>query len=133
MNQRLIQEGTALPLTIPLKVDFNHKCHLVLESTQGDFGKELVVLLIIPFNFFVSLWCLWRFKQKLSILDHWGSHSIWHAKRCSSFKFNNYLRECTTTVKKLLLLYAKQSIENSRGRTLDQKLIRCLQLSMPSL
>ena len=72
MNQRLIQEGTALPLTYPLKVDFNHKCHLVLESTQGDFGKELVVLLIIPFNFFVSLWCLWRFKQKIIYIGSLG-------------------------------------------------------------
>ena len=36
---------------------------------------------------------------------------------CSLFQFKYYLRACTTSRKKLLILYAKQPIKNDMGPT----------------
>jgi hypothetical protein len=39
----------------------------------------------------------------------------------SSFKFKQNLRACSTNGKRLLILYAKQPMENQRGPTPDEK------------
>ena len=44
-----------------------------------------------------------------------------HGILCSSFKFKHYLRPCTTSGMKVLILYANQPIENYRGQTLGEK------------
>ena len=47
---------------------------------------------------------------------------------CSSFRFKHYLQACTTSGENLLILYAKQPMEDHRGPTSNKKshMVWCL-------
>ena len=108
------------------------KLELFSNSTWLLVGSWLFCMQHLPCSVYfqcASLEALGRFEQKTSYIIHWRSNSFWHAKEVlkwvqplmnqnmlSSFKFKNYHWACTTSGKTLLILYARQPMENHRDQ-----------------
>ena len=71
---------------------------------------------------------MWRFERRAFYISLLSAQRSWNEfdpqstnTSCTLFKFKHYLRGCTKSGKKLLILYAKQPMEYRRGPTPDEK------------
>jgi hypothetical protein len=97
---------------------------VVLHTTTSMFSKFCGACLEVVWRFEQRTFYKGSLRIKLTLacqeVPEWAWPSMnWNTS--FKFKFKHYLRACTTSGKKSLLLYAKQLMENRRGPTPNKK------------